>query len=236
MPPDVPYALAWSGGKDSTLALDRAVRDGLDVRFLFNIIHGDSGRVRFHGVRAAMIAHQVRALGRELVQPVTTPAGFEEAFLRGLDELRGRGVSGIIFGNIHLADVRDQAFDGLQPADRRKVVRALLDRVLAAETSAGQALMAVFVLAERLQPLPHAQWAGVIDALLAEAGSPAVPYEPLAADPLLAVLNEAVQQPKLADSLRGRVAALSASDEHLGLAPPAGPAAASVQQPGLFDA
>lgn len=88
------------------LALDRATRDGLDVRFLFNIIHGDSGRVRFHGVRAAMIAHQVRALGRELVQPVTTPAGFEEAFLRGLDELRGRGVRGIVFGNIHLADVR----------------------------------------------------------------------------------------------------------------------------------
>lgn len=100
------HALAWSGGKDSTLALDRAVGAGLEVRFLLNIIHGDSGRVRFHGVRAAMIAQQAAALGCELVQPVTTPAGFEEAFLRGLDELRGRGVEGIVFGNIHLADVR----------------------------------------------------------------------------------------------------------------------------------
>lgn len=100
------HALAWSGGKDSTLALDRAVRQGLDVRYLFNIVHGLTGRVRFHGVRAAMIARQADALGLDLVQPRTTPEGFEAAFLGGLDDLRGRGVDGIVFGNIHLDDVR----------------------------------------------------------------------------------------------------------------------------------
>lgn len=100
------HALSWSGGKDSTLALDRAIRLGLDVRYLFNIVHGLTGRVRFHGVRAEMIARQVDALGLDLVQPVTTPEGFEAAFRRGLDDLRERGVEGIVFGNIHLADVR----------------------------------------------------------------------------------------------------------------------------------
>jgi uncharacterized protein (TIGR00290 family) len=102
----VSYAVSWSGGKDSTLALDRAVRQGLDVRCLFNIVHGLTGRVRFHGVRAELIARQAQALGLELVQPFTTPSGFETAFLNGLDDLRARGVHGIVFGNIHLADVR----------------------------------------------------------------------------------------------------------------------------------
>lgn len=100
------HALSWSGGKDSALALDRAVRQGIDVRFLFNIVHGLTERVRFHGVRATMIARQAEALGLELIQPFTTPDGFEPAFLNGLDELREHGASGIVFGNIHLADVR----------------------------------------------------------------------------------------------------------------------------------
>jgi uncharacterized protein (TIGR00290 family) len=101
-----PYALSWSGGKDSTLALDRARRQGLDVRYLFNIYEGSSGRVRFHGVRRECIAAQAVALGLSLVQRHTHPDDFEAVFLSALDELKERGVEGIVFGNIHLADVR----------------------------------------------------------------------------------------------------------------------------------
>lgn len=121
--------------------------------------------------------------------------------------------------DFHLSDVRDQSFDGLQAADRRKVVRTLLDLVLEPGTTVGLALKRIFALAERLAPLPYAQWAGVIDSLQAEteAGSPAIPTEPLTTDPLLAVLAEAAQQPKLADSLRDRVAALSAGDQYRSL-------------------
>jgi uncharacterized protein (TIGR00290 family) len=99
-------ALGWSGGKDATLALDRAVRQGLDVRYLFNIHEGTSGLVRFHGVRRELIARQAEALGLELLEGRTDPAGFEAELLRILDALRLRGVEAILFGNIHLADVR----------------------------------------------------------------------------------------------------------------------------------
>lgn len=99
-------ALAWSGGKDSTLALDRARRQGLDVRYLFNIYEGSSERVRFHGVRRQLIAAQADALGLGLVQRHTQPDDFETVFLAALDELKRLGVEGIVFGNIHLADVR----------------------------------------------------------------------------------------------------------------------------------
>lgn len=95
-----------SGGKDSTLALDRARRMGMDVRFLANIYEGSTGRVRFHGIRQAMITAQARALGLELMATATSPASFEDAFLGTLERLKNSDVTGLIFGDIHLADVR----------------------------------------------------------------------------------------------------------------------------------
>jgi uncharacterized protein (TIGR00290 family) len=100
------YALSFSGGKDSMLALDRAVRQGLNVASLFNIFEGSSGRVRFHGVRAELIQRQARSLGFPLVQDATHPDDYETVLLRVFDRLRGEGIGGIIFGNIHLADIR----------------------------------------------------------------------------------------------------------------------------------
>ncbi|MBI4420343.1 MAG: diphthine--ammonia ligase [Gemmatimonadetes bacterium] len=102
----MPYALMSSGGKDGTLALDRATRHGLDVRFLVNIYEGSTGRVRFHGVRHELIARQAEALGLQLVADHTTPDAFEPVFLRALEALKRRGCDGVVFGNIHLADVR----------------------------------------------------------------------------------------------------------------------------------
>src|SRR5689334_20105664 len=100
------YALFWSGGKDSLLALDRARRAGLSVTHLANIYEGNSGRVRFHGVRAEMIEIQARALGLNLIQSHTHPRAFEPVFLDALEDLKKLGVQGLVFGNIHLADVR----------------------------------------------------------------------------------------------------------------------------------
>jgi uncharacterized protein (TIGR00290 family) len=95
-----------SGGKDCTLALDRAQRRGLDVRLLANIYEGSTGRVRFHGIRHELIARQATALGLDLVTAHTGPRDFEPVFLDVLQELRRRGCTGLVFGNIHLADVR----------------------------------------------------------------------------------------------------------------------------------
>jgi diphthine-ammonia ligase len=99
-------ALFTSGGKDSTLALDRAVRRGLDVSLLANIYEGSSNRVRFHGTPAALLEAQARALGLPLLQDHTHPDDFATTFQRFLGALRDRGIRGVLFGNIHLADVR----------------------------------------------------------------------------------------------------------------------------------
>jgi diphthine-ammonia ligase len=99
-------AVVWSGGKDSTLALDRAVGAGLEVRVLLNFHDAASQRIRFHGVRRELIARQADALGMLLVQRATTPSDFEQVFLDALRLLKREGITDLVFGNIHLADVR----------------------------------------------------------------------------------------------------------------------------------
>jgi diphthine-ammonia ligase len=100
------YAVSFSGGKDSVLALDRAVSHGLEVEYLFNIVDQASQRVRFHGIRAALIGAQAAALAIPLIQESTDPNGYETTFLRVLDRLKREGIGGIIFGNLHLEDIR----------------------------------------------------------------------------------------------------------------------------------
>lgn len=104
---DAPAAVAWSGGKDSTLALHRALEGGYRVTHLFNLYEASTGLVRFHGVPAAWIGEQARALGLELIQEASGEAGFEAALARVLDRSWEAGVRTVLFGNVHLADVRE---------------------------------------------------------------------------------------------------------------------------------
>jgi diphthine-ammonia ligase len=87
------------------LALDRARRQGLDIAYLFNIYEGVSGRVRFHGIRKELIEIQADALGIPLLQTHTHPHDYEMALRHLFNLLKENGVDGIVFGNIHLADI-----------------------------------------------------------------------------------------------------------------------------------
>jgi diphthine-ammonia ligase len=100
------YAVCFSGGKDSVLALDRAVRAGLRVDQLLTLYDAASERVRFHAVPIAVMRAQAEALSLPISLHPTTPANFEQVFLSALDALRSEGIRGLIFGDIHLADVR----------------------------------------------------------------------------------------------------------------------------------
>ncbi len=100
------YALMSAGGKESVLALDRARRDDLDVKYLATIYDGSSNRVRPHGVPHVLIEQQARHLGLEPVLDHIKPDDFETVFVRILRGLKDRGVSGVICGNIHLEQVR----------------------------------------------------------------------------------------------------------------------------------
>ncbi|HET6696714.1 MAG TPA: hypothetical protein VFG85_09435, partial [Gaiellaceae bacterium] len=59
----VPIGLAWSGGKDSALALHALRRDGVEVAALLTTITEGYDRVSMHGVRRELVRRQAAATG-----------------------------------------------------------------------------------------------------------------------------------------------------------------------------
>jgi len=96
----------WSGGKDSALALDRAGKAGLDVARLVSFYDSTTRRVRFHATRVEMLEAQTAAMGISLRAIPTTWAEMEVKLRHELASLREEGFTGVVFGDIHLADVR----------------------------------------------------------------------------------------------------------------------------------
>ena len=96
----------WSGGKDSALALWRARQRGLHVDWLVNVYDRATGRVRFHATPVHAIELQAKAAGVALVSVPTDWDSFDVSLRETYAALAAQGCRGIVFGDIHLADVR----------------------------------------------------------------------------------------------------------------------------------
>jgi uncharacterized protein (TIGR00290 family) len=101
------YAIASSGGKDSSLALYRAQQSGFVVTHLFHIYNIDTARVRFHGYKPDVAEEQARLMGLESIVMPTRSHDFDDDFQSALEVVKHTGLRGLIFGNIFLADVRE---------------------------------------------------------------------------------------------------------------------------------
>lgn len=111
--PAVPVTLAWSGGKDSSLALAALRADpAVEVVALLTTVTRDFDRISMHGVRRSVLAAQVAALDLPLVEaPIPAAASnviYEEALATALAELRLQypGIHHLAFGDLFLEDVR----------------------------------------------------------------------------------------------------------------------------------
>ena len=105
-PADAAYAAMWSGGKDSALAVARARSNGCRIDRLVTFYDPASGRIRFHETPISLVSVQADAVGAELD---ARPAAWQDMgaeFRRLLDDLVSAGYRGLVFGDIHLADVR----------------------------------------------------------------------------------------------------------------------------------
>jgi uncharacterized protein (TIGR00290 family) len=111
LPTDV--VLAWSGGKDSALALQALRADpARRVVALVTTITSDYDRISIHGVRRTVLEAQVAATGLPLIEASIPAAAsnevYETALAEALSRARGRwaGLRHIAFGDLFLADVR----------------------------------------------------------------------------------------------------------------------------------
>ena len=106
-------ALAWSGGKDSSLALAALREDPtVEVVALVTTITRDYDRISMHGVRRAVLEAQVAALGIPLVEALIPAAAsnqiYEEALSSALGILRRQHpeLRQLAFGDLFLEEVR----------------------------------------------------------------------------------------------------------------------------------
>jgi uncharacterized protein (TIGR00290 family) len=107
-----PLILSWSGGKDSSLALD-ALRagGGHEPIVLLTSVTAGYERVAIHGVRRELLRAQAGALGLPLheltLQPDCGNEAYDAALASALKALRAQyGARRIAFGDLFLEDVR----------------------------------------------------------------------------------------------------------------------------------
>ena len=116
-----PTIMAWSGGKDSAVALLRLQQDPqYEVVGLLTTLTEGYGRISMHGVREELLHAQADALGLRLY-PVWIPqacvnAVYQERMAAVIDQIKSDGVQAIAHGDLYLEDVRAYREEMLAPS------------------------------------------------------------------------------------------------------------------------
>jgi len=83
------------------------VKKGRNITRLVNFISDNPKKVMFHGTNVGLIQAQARAMGIELLQPVTSWDQYERDFKQTIAGLKPQGVMGMVFGDIYLQENLD---------------------------------------------------------------------------------------------------------------------------------
>jgi uncharacterized protein (TIGR00290 family) len=97
-----PFFCSWSGGKDSCLALYRAVKAGGMPKILFTMMTEEGKRSRAHGIKLSLLECQAEALGISLAVKNASWDRYEDVFLSTIKGFKAKGIGHGVFGDIDL--------------------------------------------------------------------------------------------------------------------------------------
>jgi uncharacterized protein (TIGR00290 family) len=121
--PNTSFALSWSGGKDSALALWTLRRKRLEPEVLITTVTEGYERISMHGVRRELLARQAELLGFPLVEVVIPPGCVNDFYEARMAEAFAAAplasVEAVAFGDLFLEDVRAYREGRLAAAGRR---------------------------------------------------------------------------------------------------------------------
>jgi uncharacterized protein (TIGR00290 family) len=103
--------LAWSGGKDSAMALYELRRmPEVEIVGLLTTVTESYDRISMHGVRSGLLEQQAEALGLALVRVDIPPdcpnQVYESRMEKVLEGFQGDGVEAVAFGDLFLQGIR----------------------------------------------------------------------------------------------------------------------------------
>jgi len=106
-----PVIFAWSGGKDSAMALHRLLRDpAFEVAGLLTTVTEGYERISMHGVRCELLHQQAASIALPLeevrIPPQCPNTVYESRMAEAILRYRERGILHLGFGDIFLRDLR----------------------------------------------------------------------------------------------------------------------------------
>lgn len=96
------FVASYSGGKDSVLALHRALKEGMILQALIITYNTDRGRSWFHGIPEHVLEKVERSVGAPVKLIRTSGERYSEAFEEELKRQRQAGAEICVFGDIDL--------------------------------------------------------------------------------------------------------------------------------------
>jgi len=96
-------AASYSGGKESALALHRAIQQGHEPIALITTFNADAGRSHFHGLPETILEGVANSLGIPLWLVHTTSKTYAKDFETALKRAKDQGAKACIFGDIDIA-------------------------------------------------------------------------------------------------------------------------------------
>jgi uncharacterized protein (TIGR00290 family) len=101
----------WSGGKDSSLCLYKAIQEKkYNIEYLLTSVNKTHKRISMHGVRQELLYKQAEAIGipLKLVELSEKPemGEYETEMEKKVLEIKNEGIHNTLFGDIFLEDLR----------------------------------------------------------------------------------------------------------------------------------
>jgi len=117
---------AWSGGKDSALALHELLKDNTyDIEGILTTVTEDYDRTSMHGVRSVLLKKQADSLGLKLKKMLITKndsfSEYESKMKEAMLSYKDKRVNAVAFGDIHLDDLRKHREEKLKQVGMKAI-------------------------------------------------------------------------------------------------------------------
>jgi uncharacterized protein (TIGR00290 family) len=116
----------WSGGKDSAFSLYEILQQQqYEIMCLLTSVNEQYQRISMHGVRVELLERQTKSIGLPLIKlqmpEMPTMEVYENIMEVALKDLKSKGATASIFGDIFLEDLRKYREDKLKMLDLKGV-------------------------------------------------------------------------------------------------------------------